>query len=272
MTNDQLLFSILITKQLDLSLQKAEKLVITIFYIIYGGGVIAHLSPFLFSIAQSLTEILLYVSNALVFYFLLKSSPSKKLAYWIIIAAVLTFFIEVAGVATGKIFGPYEYGQTLKLKAWGVPFIIGINWVILTLGGFAIIQQMFLKILNTKNSVLNTKDSVLNTKDSVLSTKYSILNTQYSILSTKNSILISLLTASTVATFDWVMEPIAIWLDYWHWFDQPIPFQNYLTWFIISFLASFTLQQLNLQIRSQLLTTYFLIQLIFFALLRIFGG
>lgn len=41
------------------------------------------------------------------------------------------FFIELLGIKTGLIFGSYSYGNTLGFKIAGVPFIIGINWLIL---------------------------------------------------------------------------------------------------------------------------------------------
>jgi putative membrane protein len=42
------------------------------------------------------------------------------------------FFVEVAGVRTGLLFGFYEYGPTLGAQWLGVPLIIGVNWLILT--------------------------------------------------------------------------------------------------------------------------------------------
>lgn len=39
--------------------------------------------------------------------------------------------VEIAGVATGKIFGYYEYGPTLGLKVMATPLMIGVNWLTL---------------------------------------------------------------------------------------------------------------------------------------------
>jgi len=39
--------------------------------------------------------------------------------------------VEIAGVATGIIFGEYHYGRTLGVKVAGVPLTIGMNWLIL---------------------------------------------------------------------------------------------------------------------------------------------
>ena len=42
------------------------------------------------------------------------------------------FGAETIGVQTGHLFGTYAYGPNLGPKAMGVPFMIGLNWVMLT--------------------------------------------------------------------------------------------------------------------------------------------
>lgn len=44
---------------------------------------------------------------------------------------LIAFLVEAAGVATGKIFGFYQYGETLGIKLLETPLIIGINWLFL---------------------------------------------------------------------------------------------------------------------------------------------
>jgi putative membrane protein len=41
------------------------------------------------------------------------------------------FLIEAAGVASGKIFGAYSYGNNLGFKLFSVPVVIGLNWSLL---------------------------------------------------------------------------------------------------------------------------------------------
>ena len=202
--------------------------------VVYGGGVIAHLSSALFPLAHRMTESLLFVTNAAVLYFLLKDHPkAKSLAIWCLIASILTFLAEVTGVATGKVFGQYVYGETLPLQLWNVPIVIGLNWVMLTLGGVAIIQRLIKGFTLTDN------------------------------------LAVAILTALTVVFFDWVMEPVAVYLDYWHWFGQPIPLQNYMAWGIIAFVATFVLQQLKISVYSPVVVVYFIVQWVFFVLLRL---
>ncbi|HEX8348323.1 MAG TPA: carotenoid biosynthesis protein [Hymenobacter sp.] len=49
-----------------------------------------------------------------------------------ITVAAVSFFVEVAGVQTGRLFGQYEYGNVLGWKWMSVPLLIGLNWLMLT--------------------------------------------------------------------------------------------------------------------------------------------
>lgn len=40
------------------------------------------------------------------------------------------FVVELIGTQTGYLFGNYHYGKTLGYKLFGVPLIIGINWMV----------------------------------------------------------------------------------------------------------------------------------------------
>jgi putative membrane protein len=59
------------------------------------------------------------------------------------------FAVEMIGVQTGKIFGPYYYGYALGFKLKHVPIVIGINWVMLTLATQIIAQKFSNKLYIT---------------------------------------------------------------------------------------------------------------------------
>ena len=60
--------------------------------------------------------------------------PKNGLRSWIIwlIVYLIGMLVELIGVNTGMLFGTYNYGENLGTKFFGVPFLIGINWVVLT--------------------------------------------------------------------------------------------------------------------------------------------
>ncbi|QJW91903.1 carotenoid biosynthesis protein [Spirosoma taeanense] len=42
--------------------------------------------------------------------------------------------------------------------------------------------------------------------------------------------------ASLMVLLDFFIEPVAVRLDFWTWFDQPVPWQNYFGWWLVSLL------------------------------------
>ena len=49
----------------------------------------------------------------------------------LVVIFMVSIGVEIIGIATGKIFGVYEYGRGLGIKIADVPVIIGLNWVFL---------------------------------------------------------------------------------------------------------------------------------------------
>ena len=56
---------------------------------------------------------------------------NKKSAIFFIIIFLWGYLIELIGVKTQLIFGTYNYGESLGIKLFDIPIIIGINWVIM---------------------------------------------------------------------------------------------------------------------------------------------
>lgn len=112
------------------------------------------------------------------------------------LVAVFTFFVEVAGVQTGLIFGAYQYGATLGPKVGGTPLLIGINWVLLSF------------------TIAHIKGGM-----------------QYPLVA-KAAVSALLMTG-----LDYFIEPVAMAYDFWNWTEGDIPLQNYLGWYVVSFLV-----------------------------------
>ncbi|HAA00909.1 MAG: carotenoid biosynthesis protein [Flavobacteriales bacterium] len=49
-------------------------------------------------------------------------------------------------------------------------------------------------------------------------------------------LLIAFFGALLMTGMDFLIEPVAMKLDYWQWKDDTIPFRNYLSWFIFGFI------------------------------------
>ena len=64
--------------------------------------------------------------------------PERGLTFWLFVvqAFLLGMVAEVVGTNTGILFGHYTYGATLGPQYMGAPWLIGLNWVMVTyLGG-----------------------------------------------------------------------------------------------------------------------------------------
>ncbi len=77
----------------------------------------------------------------------------------------------------------------------------------------------------------------------------------------------TLLAAALATAYDWIMEPVAIRLDYWSWHSAEIPLLNYACWALFALIFAAVWQIFRL--RGNLFAAgLFVIQLIFFTLLR----
>ena len=125
--------------------------------IFFTVGVLGMLLPATNSYFLQLTPLALLLS----FTVLALSDESKqrvKLIAYLLFIYFTSYFIEVAGVHTGLLFGEYSYGNNLGLKLWGTPLIIGANWFFLVYTTAAIFEKtkisVALKILLASLSML----------------------------------------------------------------------------------------------------------------------
>lgn len=124
---------------------------------------------------------------------------TTSLIYSLVIIFITGVVTEVIGVNTGILFGSYTYGDFFGIKVFDVPLLIGINW-------FCIVYCCY-----------------------VLTARF-IGTGRYTF------VLTPLITALLTTAFDWIMEPAAVLLNFWKWEGDVIPFLNYASWFMITFL------------------------------------
>ena len=115
------------------------------------------------------------------------------------ILSILSIFLigmitESLGVNYGLIFGNYEYGNNLGFKLFGVPYLIGVNWIILTAISANIASFL------TKN---------------------------------RSIVLTIIIGALLMLAMDFVMEPIAPKLDMWRFKNLIVPSSNYVGWLFV---------------------------------------
>lgn len=178
------------------------------------------------------TSLNLVLMAALVIY--TNVNATKASLTFAIISFVIGIVVELIGVNTAYLFGNYKYGSILGFKIAGVPLLIGLNWFV-TLYCSAHAAQYCLSKLNSKSTLIFCAS-----------------------------------TALLATCFDWLIEPCAIKLNWWHWATDPnVPLYNYFCWFICSLPIAFFFNKLALYKQHNFALQLFIIQILFFITLRI---
>ncbi len=167
----------------------------------------------------------------LMFGLMLISHPGKNRHFLLFIAGIYLagYLIELAGVRTGMIFGSYFYESTLGLKLAGIPLLIGINWILVIYPAGVLVERFGLA----------------------------------------DTVAKSALAAFLVTLLDFFIEPVAVQFDYWEWKNPAVPVQNYIAWFVISFLMFLVFFRLNFSRRNGAAIVLFITQLCFFIVLSL---
>jgi putative membrane protein len=82
--------------------------------------------------------------------------------------------------------------------------------------------------------------------------------------------LISIFSSILMCILDFLIEPIAIKFDFWHWKNNIIPIQNYVMWFISSLMLQMIIQKSDIKLAFKPGLTVFLVQIAFFVVLNFF--
>ena len=170
-----------------------------------------------------------YVLTITLFLLIVNNSINKKFLIRLFLIFLLGFTVEIIGVNFSIFFGEYKYGNNLGIKIFDVPIVIGFNWVLLIVLTGNFADRIFPK-----------------------------------------SILRKVLFGSTIMILlDLLIEISAPKLDYWEFANHPVPFSNYLWWFIFSILFHFIYQS-NIKKEYIVSTNILIIHFLFFGLLALF--
>ena len=119
----------------------AHKRAVQVFFVIfYSVGIVGLSWPAYRELFIGLTPFALFLSFGAILVFHEGTDSLKSVMVFTGIA-VVSFFVEVAGVQTQKIFGPYIYGSGLGLKVFETPLLIGLNWVLMVYCTVVIAQK-----------------------------------------------------------------------------------------------------------------------------------
>jgi bisanhydrobacterioruberin hydratase len=168
---------------------------------------------------------------------------TKDYILFFLIAFVIGMATEIVGVNTGLLFGDYQYGQVFGPKTFGVPILIGLNWFVIVFCSGALCTQG-IDLLQNK----------LNIKITGFASSFFVI-----------------IGGATIATcFDFILEPVAIKLQFWSWNNGHIPLFNYICWFSISAILLGIKTYLKKITVNTFATSLIIIQAVFFLILNLF--
>ena len=156
--------------------------------------------------------------------------PTVSLYGWLLACALLGWSAEYIGVHGKWLFGEYVYGDVLGPKVFGIPLVIGINWVVVVYAVCGTLNMLPLRIPRLLKVFVSSLCLVL---------------------------------------LDVLIEPVAIQLDYWTWASGDPPLQNYLGWLVISLLQSVLFYLLIPYTENRLAPLLLVLQVIFFGYLTL---
>jgi bisanhydrobacterioruberin hydratase len=116
------------------------------FVVFYCVGLAMFIFPITRTLFIQITPYTLLLVAFAVFYH--HSGWNRKTILIFFSIFIFSFFAECIGVATGKVFGIYNYNIGLGYKLFEVPILIGLNWVLLVYGSNGILSGI------TQNKVL----------------------------------------------------------------------------------------------------------------------
>lgn len=87
-----------------------------------------------------------------------------------------------------------------------------------------------------------------------------------------NKWLKSALAATLMVCYDFLLEPVAVRFDFWTWTGGEIPVQNYLAWWIISFMFLLPTHYLFSNLKNRIALPVILVQALFFVVLILKEG
>ena len=169
----------------------------------------------------SLTLLLLILSHDL---------SNKKSKIGLMLIFLFGLIVELLGVNYGLFFGDYSYGDNLGSKIYGVPYVIGFNWVLLIIATGSV------------------SDKLIKGKE-----VYKIIFASF-----------------LMVLIDLLMEKSAPKLDFWEFVISPVPFSNYLWWFIFSLCFQYIFFKTVKTKEYNLSSNILVIQFIFFGMLAVF--
>ena len=155
--------------------------------------------------------------------------PRPRYLAWTVLCFVGGFGVEYLGVSQGWLFGDYRYTDVLGPSIAGVPLIIGVNWILVVYAVCASINRYLPTLSNFAKVAV---------------------------------------AGLALVALDFLIEPVAIDLEFWIWAKGEPPLQNFIGWFIAGILQAAAFYIIIPKTQNRLAPILLLLQVAFFLYLK----
>lgn len=206
--------------------------------VFFAVGAVGHALPETSSGMRAATPEFLLLAGVLVLIPAVVAG-GRHFILWAGATFVFVNLVDAAGVASPTVFGDFAFGPHLGWTWNGVPLLVTLNWVLVLNGAICLAGRLAPLALDRLR-----KPAIM------------------------------LLAGLIAVGFDWIMEPAAIRLDYWHWTNSAtVPTMDYLVFFLFTLMVTaFHPRQLrnlcDLGTNGRLAGVYLLMQTVFYIVLR----
>lgn len=190
--------------------------------IIHIVGVVGLNLPLTQNLFRNLSWLNLLLSALVVHFFM--QTKDRRLYFFYLLVFVVGLVAEIIGVHTQLLFGSYYYTSVLGFSIFGVPLIIGINWVVLTF-----CTAKWVDIIKLKSLILKI-----------------------------------LLGSILMVALDILLEFFAVKHQLWIWNNRYYPtIQNFVGWFVVSCCTHFIYRKLWIKTDNAMAKKYLLLLILF---------
>jgi len=132
----------------------------------------------------------------------------RRVVLFLLLTAVISFFMEEVGVRTGLVFGPYHYSDMLGPKLGNVPLLIPLGWFMMIYPSWVVAHALFSGV---------------------------------DLHRPLGMVALALVAALTMTGWDMVMDPPMVAHGNWVWEEGGpyfgVPLHNYFGWVLTTFLV-----------------------------------
>jgi uncharacterized membrane protein len=186
---------------------------------IYTG--LVFLSLLLALLGQPVPPVLTPLSTSICFVFALLHAGQrlgwKRATAFLVISFSVSLLFESLGVATGYVYGPYHYTETLGPKFLGlVPFLIPLAWFMMMYPSLVIADRLLPALTDWKSAWLRR-------------------------------LAVAALGGAIMTAWDLSLDPLMVASNHWVWEVKGsyfgVPLQNYWGWWLTAFVVFWMYQE-----------------------------